>query len=114
DALEKLEEEGVLVFPQSRIIRLIQDKGLQKQFFKQNEIPTAAFQLIGSREELSNASLELPYIQKLRKDGYDGKGVKKIYTESDREHAFEAPSLIEQWVDFQTEVAVIVSRTQDG
>src|SRR5690606_34276559 len=71
DALEELEEEGVMVYPQSRMIRLIQDKGLQKQFFKQNDIPTAAFQLISSREELAGASLPLPYIQKLRKDGYD-------------------------------------------
>src|SRR5690606_12440891 len=114
DALEKLEEEGVMVYPQSRIIRLIQDKGLQKQFFKQNDIPTAAFQLISSREELAGASLPLPYIQKLRKDGYDGRGVRKIETEADLEEAFGAPSLIEHWVDFEKEIAVIVSRNENG
>lgn len=114
DALEKLEEEGVRVFPQSRIIRLIQDKGLQKQFFKQNDIPTAAFQLISSREELDEAMIPLPYIQKLRKDGYDGRGVKKIATAADLEEAFQAPSLIEQWVDFDKEIAVIVSRNEQG
>lgn len=63
DALEKLEEEGVLVYPQSRIIRLIQDKGLQKQFFKQNDIPTSLFQLISTKEHLTNANLSIPYIQ---------------------------------------------------
>ncbi|MGK6351924.1 5-(carboxyamino)imidazole ribonucleotide synthase [Parapedobacter sp. DT-150] len=114
DALEKLEEEGVLVYPQSRVIRLIQDKGLQKQFFKQNDIPTAPFQLISSKENLKNTSIALPYIQKLRKDGYDGRGVKKITSEADLETAFEAPSLIEQWVDFEKELAVIVSRNDDG
>ncbi len=114
DALEKLEEEGVMVYPQSRIIRLIQDKGLQKQFFKQNDIPTAAFQLISSREELAGASLPLPYIQKLRKDGYDGRGVRKMETQADLEEAFGAPSLIEQWVDFEKEIAVIVSRNENG
>jgi len=114
DALEKLEEEGIMVFPQSRIIRLIQDKGLQKQFFKQNNIPTAAFQLISSREELETASLQLPYIQKLRRDGYDGRGVKKIQSPSDIEEAFEAPSLIEHWVGFEKEIAVIVSRNERG
>src|SRR5690606_41720612 len=56
DALEKLENEGVLVYPQSRIIRLIQDKGLQKQFFKQNDIPTAPFQLISTKENLYETS----------------------------------------------------------
>lgn len=114
DALEKLEEEGIVVYPQSRIIRLIQDKGLQKQFFKQNEIPTAPFQLISTVGELANAQLPLPFIQKLRKDGYDGKGVKKIQNEADLETAFEAPSLIEQWVDFEKEIAVIVSRNAKG
>src|SRR5690606_30411153 len=110
DALERLEEEGVKVFPQSRIIRLIQDKGLQKQFFKQNGIPTAPFQLISHPSELAQASLTLPYIQKLRKDGYDGRGVKKLVTETDVEEAFDAPSLIEEWVEFEKEIAVIVSR----
>ena len=114
DALEKLEEEGVMVYPQSRVIRLIQDKGLQKQFFKQNDIPTAPFQLISSKEGLATAALPLPYIQKLRRDGYDGRGVKKITDATDLESAFEAPSLIEQWVDFEKELAIIVSRNDNG
>ncbi|WP_262246807.1 5-(carboxyamino)imidazole ribonucleotide synthase [Parapedobacter soli] len=114
DALEKLEEEGVAVYPQSRVIRLIQDKGLQKQFFKQNDIPTAPFQLISSKESLANTTIPLPYIQKLRKDGYDGRGVKKIVSEADIETAFEAPSLVEQWVDFEKELAIIVSRNDNG
>lgn len=114
DALEKLEEDGVVVYPQSRVIRLIQDKGLQKQFFKQNDIPTAPFQLISSKESLANTSIPLPYIQKLRKDGYDGRGVKKIVHASDIETAFEAPSLVEQWIDFEKELAIIVSRNDNG
>jgi 5-(carboxyamino)imidazole ribonucleotide synthase len=114
DALEKLEEEGVLVYPQSRIIRLIQDKGLQKQFFKQNDIPTSLFQLISTKEHLTNANLSIPYIQKLRKDGYDGKGVKKINSLTDLETAFDEPSLIEEWVDFEKEIAVIVARNDNG
>lgn len=114
DALEKLENEGVLVYPQSRIIRLIQDKGLQKQFFKQNDIPTAPFQLISTKENLYEASIPLPYIQKLRKDGYDGKGVKKINSTSEIEQAFEEPSLVEALVDFEKEIAVIVARNDKG
>ncbi|EEI93990.1 phosphoribosylaminoimidazole carboxylase, ATPase subunit [Sphingobacterium spiritivorum ATCC 33300] len=114
DALEKLEEEGVQVFPQSRVIRLIQDKGLQKQFFKQNDIPTAPFQLISTKDNLLNANINIPYIQKLRKDGYDGKGVKKIASQEDLEHAFEEPSMIEEWIDFEKEIAVIVARNDKG
>src|SRR5476649_2844330 len=63
DALEQLEKEGVLVYPQPRIIRLIQDKGLQKQFFKENNIPTADFRVITSADELKRTTISYPYIQ---------------------------------------------------
>jgi 5-(carboxyamino)imidazole ribonucleotide synthase len=114
DALEQLEKEGVLVYPQPRIIRLIQDKGLQKQFFKENGIPTAEFQIISSSEQLKQSNIPFPYIQKLRRDGYDGKGVYKVIDESYLEGAFKEPSLIERWVDFEKELAVIVARNADG
>ncbi|MBV8391459.1 MAG: 5-(carboxyamino)imidazole ribonucleotide synthase [Mucilaginibacter sp.] len=114
DALEQLEKEGVQVYPQPRIIRLIQDKGLQKQFFKENEIPTAEFQIISSSEQLRKSHIPFPYIQKLRRDGYDGKGVYKVIDESYLAKAFTEPSLIERWVDFQKEIAVIVARNEDG
>ncbi|RXF68878.1 5-(carboxyamino)imidazole ribonucleotide synthase [Arcticibacter tournemirensis] len=114
EALQKLEEEGVLVYPQPRIIRLIQDKGLQKEFFKQHGIPTAPFQLIGSREVLKGASLSYPFIQKLRRDGYDGRGVYKVRSAADIAQAFDAPSIIEEWVDFEKEIAVIVARNENG
>lgn len=114
DALEQLEKEGVMVYPQPRIIRLIQDKGLQKQFFKENDIPTAEFQVISSADQLKNSSIPFPYIQKLRKDGYDGKGVYKVVDESYLHNAFTAPSIIERWVDFQKEIAVIVARNENG
>jgi len=114
DALEALEDEGVLVYPQSRVIRLIQDKGMQKQFFKQNDIPTSSFQLISNKDALNNANLTIPYVQKLRKDGYDGKGVKMIRTQEDLANAFEEPSIIEEIVDFEKEIAVIVARNDKG
>ncbi len=114
DALEKLEKEGVNVYPQSRVIRLIQDKGTQKHFFKENDIPTASFELIGNRQELISKQLNFPFIQKLRKDGYDGKGVYKVRSEADLTDAFDAPSLIEEWIDFKQEVAVMVARNESG
>lgn len=114
DALEKLEKEGLTVYPQSRVIRLIQDKGIQKQFFKENDIPTAPFQVFGNKQELISANVPFPYIQKLRRDGYDGRGVKTIKSASDLEKAFEEPCLIEELIDFDKELSVIVSRNEDG
>ena len=114
DALEALENEGVLVYPQSRVIRLIQDKGLQKQFFKQNDIPTSAFQFVSNKEGLANCQIPLPFIQKLRKDGYDGKGVKRINSPADFENAFEGPCIVEELVPFEKEIAVMVARNDKG
>src|SRR5476651_1211211 len=114
DALYQLEQEGVVVYPQPRIIRLIQDKGLQKQFFKENNIPTADFKIISSVDQLKDGAFPYPYIQKLRKDGYDGKGVYKVTDETYLDKAFTAPSLIEKLIDFEKEIAVIVARNEDG
>lgn len=114
EALEQLEKEGKQVYPQSRVIRLIQDKGVQKQFFKENNIPTAPFQLVNTKEDMRNSHFPFPYMLKQRKDGYDGKGVMKINNLAEIENAFDAPCLIEQLVDFEKEVAVIVSRNPNG
>lgn len=114
DALEQLEKEGKLVFPQARVIRLIQDKGIQKQFFKENDIPTAPFQLVSSKKELINPNFPFPYMLKQRKDGYDGKGVMKIASVADIDQAFDSPSLIEELVDFEKEIAIIVARNSAG
>ena len=114
DALQQLEKEGVLVYPQSRIIRLIQDKGLQKQFFKENNIPTAEFQIINYAKELKDSHIPFPYIQKLRRDGYDGRGVYKVLDESYIEKAFTEPSLIERLINFEKEIGVIVARNESG
>ena len=114
DALEQLEKEGKKVFPQSRVIRLIQDKGVQKQFFKENDIPTSPFQIVNTKEDIENSAIPFPYILKLRKDGYDGKGVMKINSAADLAKAFDAPCIIEKLVDFEKEVAVIVARNANG
>jgi 5-(carboxyamino)imidazole ribonucleotide synthase len=114
DALEQLEKEGVLVYPQPRIIRLIQDKGLQKQFFKENGIPTAEFRLITSVDDLRKTDITYPYIQKLRRDGYDGRGVYKVVDESYLANAFTEPSIVERLIDFDKEIGVIVARNESG
>jgi len=114
DALEQLEKDGVLVYPQSRIVRLIQDKALQKQFFKENHIPTAEFQVISSPEQLRQSHIQFPYVQKLRRDGYDGRGVYKLIDETYLPNAFTEPSLIERLIDFEKEIGVIVARNESG
>lgn len=114
DALEELERQGVKVYPQPRVIKLIQDKRTQKEFYKKNNIPTPDFILINHKSELEKHIDFLPAFLKLGKAGYDGKGVLALNSKADFVKAFDAPSLIEKRVDFEKEIAVIVARSVSG
>lgn len=114
DALERLEKEGKLVYPQPHILKMIQDKRLQKQFFKKHGFPTADFILIDSAEEIRNHISFLPAFHKLGKGGYDGRGVQLIQKESDISLGFKEPGLLEKAVHFSKELAVIVARNTKG
>jgi len=113
-ALYQLEKEGVKVYPQPHIIEMIQDKGAQKQFYSKNNIPTAPFYLIENRNEISSYITELPFMQKMRVGGYDGKGVLALQNEDDIINGFDAPSVLEKFVDFDKELSVIVARNESG
>jgi 5-(carboxyamino)imidazole ribonucleotide synthase len=114
DALSQLQKEGVQVYPDPEVIRTIQDKGLQKEFYKKHNLPTADFRLLKDQAELP-ANLDfLPAFQKLRTLGYDGKGVQKLASEADLGKAFEAPTVLEKLVDYEKEIAVICARNASG
>jgi 5-(carboxyamino)imidazole ribonucleotide synthase len=114
EAMEYLQSQGVKVFPKPHIVREIQDKRLQKQFFEKHQIPTADFLLIENREEIKKHIDFLPAVQKLGKEGYDGRGVQKIFNHDDIAKGFDAPSLLEKFVDFEKEISVIVARNETG
>ncbi len=114
EALKMLAADGVKVFPQPEVLEIVQDKGLQKAFYEKHGIPTPPFELIEKQSELAEKAHLLPFAQKMRKGGYDGKGVAIMRREADFEKGFDAPSVIEQFVDFDKELAVIVARGEDG
>lgn len=114
EALEKLRSEGKQVYPQPEILRLIQDKRAQKQFYQQHGIPTAEFILTADKADVIHNSGFLPAVNKLGKEGYDGRGVQILRTESDLEKAFDAPGLLEKLIDFEKEIAVTVARNESG
>jgi 5-(carboxyamino)imidazole ribonucleotide synthase len=113
EALEELEKSGIPVFPQPRVLRIIRDKGIQKQFYKDHGIPTADFRLIEANEIESHKDF-LPFAQKLRTGGYDGKGVQIMQSTADFQNAFDAPTVLEKFIDFEKELAVIVARNENG
>lgn len=114
EALKKLEKEGKKIFPQPDIIELIQDKGLQKMFYQRNNIPTADFFLVENKEQIEKYADFFPFFQKLRRGGYDGKGVVRLTGADKLDNAFSEPSVLERLVDFEKEISVIVARNENG
>ena len=114
DALEALERKGVAVYPKPSFLRMVQDKGLQKEFYKENNIPTAPFQLIESRDELNAETHHFPFVLKSRKGGYDGKGVQIIRTQEDLSNAFDGACVVEELIPFEKELSVIIARNCHG
>ena len=113
-ALKRLRDNGKKVFPEPEVIELIQDKRLQKKFYQQHGIPTAEFFLTQNAEEVRVHRGFLPFVNKLGREGYDGRGVEIMRTEKDLDKAWEAPSLVEKLIDFEKEISVIVARNTSG
>jgi 5-(carboxyamino)imidazole ribonucleotide synthase len=113
EALEQLEKEGVKVYPQPRVLRIIRDKGIQKEFYTNFKLPTAPYKLFENRNELVEYCT-FPVVQKLRTGGYDGKGVQVLHSSSDLPSAFDAPCVLEEMIPFKKELSVIVARNESG
>lgn len=113
-ALRELEKIGKKVFPQPHLIELIQDKRTQKEFYRTHHIPTAEFVLVENRADVQRHSAFLPAVNKLGKEGYDGRGVQMLRTAADFDKAFDKPGLLERLIDFDQEIAVIAARNEKG
>ncbi len=116
DALEKLESEGIKVFPSPKTLRLIQNKGIQKDFYSNNTIPTAAYKRFENLEALkaNSQNLKLPFVWKCTEFGYDGMGVKIIRTLSDLDILPNVECISEEMIPFKNELSVIVCRNVSG
>lgn len=112
EALKQLQSQGKKVYPQPEILEIIKDKGLQKQFYLDNSLPTAPFQYVSSLDEIK--SMDLPFVHKLRTGGYDGKGVNVIRKAEDIDTSFDAPSIAENLIPFKKELSSIVARNENG
>ncbi|ERP31102.1 5-(carboxyamino)imidazole ribonucleotide synthase [Chitinivibrio alkaliphilus] len=117
-ALKKLKSEGVRIAPDPDVLELIQDKGKQKTFYTRNDIPTAPFHLYESKEQILHAldagHITVPFVQKLRTGGYDGRGVAVITHTKDLEKLLDGPSVIEEKVAIEKEISLIVARNKAG
>jgi 5-(carboxyamino)imidazole ribonucleotide synthase len=118
DALDQLEKEGLAVFPSPKTLRLIQNKGRQKDFYAEQNIPTSPHQrfvdLNDLRNSLENDTLDFPFVWKCAQFGYDGNGVKIVRSTIDLINLPEVECIAEQMVPFKNELAVIVARSVSG
>jgi 5-(carboxyamino)imidazole ribonucleotide synthase len=118
DALVKLEEEGVPVYPSPKTLKLIQNKGIQKDFYSQHNIPTAAYNRFETTASLKTAvennELSLPFVWKCTEFGYDGNGVKVVRKATDLDALPNVECIAEAMIPFKNELAVIVCRNPSG
>jgi len=114
DALEKLEAEGVRVYPKPAALKIIKNKIFQKQFYKDNEIPTSEFIITQNKEDLKQHTNFLPAAHKLAVGGYDGRGVELLKTKDDLGRGFDGPAVLEKLVSIKKEIAVIIAVADNG
>lgn len=118
DALDKLEKEGLKIYPKPKDLRIIQSKARQKNFYFDNQIPTAPFSHFAYLEELvhciENSIVDFPFVWKAARFGYDGNGVKIVRNYADLESLPNVECITEQLIPFKNELAVIVAKNANG
>ncbi len=118
DALDRLEAEGLKIFPKPKDLRIIQSKAIQKKFYLNHQIPTATFHHFEYFKELKqsyeNKSITFPFVWKAARFGYDGNGVKVVRNIEDLNRLPNEECITEELIPFKNELAVIVARNEDG
>ena len=118
DALEKLEQEGVKVYPSSKTLKTIQNKAKQKLFYVDHNLPTAPFSRYAYKDEILTAieheALNFPFVWKSAQFGYDGTGVKVVRAHSDLQNLPNVECIVEDLIPFKNELSVIVARNVKG
>jgi 5-(carboxyamino)imidazole ribonucleotide synthase len=114
EALAKLEEEGVSIFPKPSVLKIIKNKALQKQYYSENGLPTAEYAILQSNKEIDQWKHLLPGVQKLSEGGYDGRGVQMIEDLSSIGSGFDKHSVLEKKIKVKKEISVIVAVDQKG
>ncbi|HTD92298.1 MAG TPA: 5-(carboxyamino)imidazole ribonucleotide synthase [Chitinophagaceae bacterium] len=114
DALEKLEAEGLRLFPRPSVLKTIKNKILQKEYYKKHEIPSPEYRVTQNLAALNEAADFLPAVHKLGEGGYDGRGVQVLKTKEDIGKGFDAPSILEKMIVIHKEIAQLVAINEKG
>lgn len=114
EALAKLESEGVKIYPKPSALNTIKNKIRQKEFYKENGIPTSPFIITQNLQDLEKQQNFLPAVHKVAEGGYDGRGVQVVKTADDIFKGFDTPSVLEKMVEIDKEIAQIIAINDKG
>lgn len=118
EALHQLEKEGKNVYPRPATLDIIRNKVVQKNFYRDHKIPTAPYFSFNNAKErtegLEKCGFNPPYVWKAATGGYDGRGVEIIRDVQDLEVLDDTEGLIEEKIDFVSEIAVVTARSASG
>lgn len=113
-ALEKLESEGIKIYPSVQALKIIQNKITQKEFYRQHLIPTSEFIITEKIDDIKSNASFLPAVHKLASGGYDGKGVQIINTMEEAEKGFDTPAVLEKKIRIKHEISLLVAVSNSG
>jgi len=114
EALEKLEKEGVTIIPKPSVLKVLQNKIQQKEFYKNNGITSSEFAITYNKKEIDQHKSLFPAVHKAALGGYDGRGVQILQDASDADKGFDNPAILEKLVDIKQEISIIVAVSTTG
>lgn len=118
EGLQSLEEKGVKVYPTAKTLNLIKDKATQNAFYEEQGIASPSYteyeDIASIRKAISNSDISYPFVQKLRTEGYDGRGVQIIRSEEELTNLMQGKSIVEDAIDIKKELAMVVARSESG
>jgi 5-(carboxyamino)imidazole ribonucleotide synthase len=115
-SVQYLETRGYRVTPSSAVLRITQDRLLEKQFVRECGIPVADFDEVARLDDLSRVAMTIgfPAVMKTVRGGYDGKGQWRVTSLDEAKAAFAAAKgaqlIYERRVPFVRELSVVATR----
>lgn len=104
----------------AKLIKITQDRILEKQALKKAGVEVAPYAVINSVEDLENGvrKIGIPSVLKTSRGGYDGKGQYVIKSDQDLDAAAEllknGPCVLEAWIPFEKEISIVMTRSVSG
>ncbi|MEB3313112.1 MAG: 5-(carboxyamino)imidazole ribonucleotide synthase [Cyanobacteriota bacterium] len=121
--LQPLAQQGVRFCPSLAVLDLVLDKARQRQCFERLGLASPGYAILEAGEDLAcltqrAEAIGFPLVIKSRRLGYDGDGTRLVSGPEQLGPAWASlgrpPVLLEEFVPFKQELAVMVARSRGG